>query len=272
MVPPGVRRLAFVVVVLAACSQPPARDEGPAGERVPAPPPAAPHDARGVGAADGGADGAAPAANVAGAAAIEAPAPALAVVDAPMAWSEERARLTLAYRRMHSDPEATDLAIEPRVIVLHYTGGGSAKGTRGYFDQPRIEARRPQLARAGAVNVSAHYVVDRDGTIFRLQPDTRYARHCIGLNHVAIGIENVGDEARWPLTAAQVTANVALVRELARTHRITHVVGHHEVMEMRAHPYFVELDRSYRNRKPDPGPAFLAKVRAAVVDLELAGP
>ena len=206
-------------------------------------------------------------------AAVRAPdaATPLTIVDAPLAWSAERARLTLAYRRAHSDPGATDLAIEPRVIVLHYTGGGSAAATRAYFDHVRIEAARAQLARAGAVNVSAHYLVDRDGTIYRLQPPTRYARHCIGLNHIAIGIENVGDEARFPLTDAQVAADAALVRELARRFPITHLLGHYEVMRFRAHPYYVERDSAYRNDKPDPGPRFMARVRAAVADLHLRG-
>jgi len=122
-------------------------------------------------------------------------APALAIVDAPIAWSDERERLTLEYRRRHSDPDATDLVIAPKVIVLHYTSGGSAKSTRAYFDNTRIEASRKELARGGAVNVSSHFLVDRDGTIYRLQPETRFARHCIGLHHLAIGIANVGDEA-----------------------------------------------------------------------------
>lgn len=194
-----------------------------------------------------------------------------AIVDAPMAWSDERARLTLDYRRRHSDPAATDLTIEPRVIVLHYTGGGSAAATRAYFDQPRIEASRELLAHAGAVNVSSHFLVDRDGTIYRLQPETRYARHCIGLDHIAIGIENVGDEARWPLTDAQVAADAALVRDLARRFPITHVLGHYEVMQFRANPYFVERDPAYRNSKPDPGARFMSRVRAELGDLHLAG-
>ncbi|MGE0868799.1 MAG: peptidoglycan recognition family protein [Kofleriaceae bacterium] len=196
---------------------------------------------------------------------------ALAIIDTPIAWSAERERLTLAYRRAHSDPAAADLTIVPRAIVLHYTAGSSAVATRRYFDRPRIESARAQLARAGAVNVSAHFIVDRDGTIFRLQPETRYARHCIGLNHLAIGIENVGDNARWPLTQAQVAANVALVRELARRFPITHLLGHHEVMRFRSSPYYVELDRSYHNDKPDPGAGFMADVRAGLVDLGLTG-
>src|SRR5438067_719637 len=91
------------------------------------------------------------------------------IVDAPIAWSDERAELTLAYRRAHSDPAARDLDITPRAIVLHFTGGGSAQATRAYFDPPTIEPARKELRRAGAVNVSSHFLVDRDGTIYRLQ-------------------------------------------------------------------------------------------------------
>ena len=205
---------------------------------------------------------------------VDAPpaAPAVAVVDAPMAWSAERERLTLDYRRQHSDEAATDLAIEPHVIVLHYTGGSSAKATRGYFDNPTIEASRKELARAGKVNVSAHFVVDRDGTIYQLQPVTRFARHCIGLNHIAIGIENAGDEAKYPLTEAQVAADAALIRDLASQHKITHLLGHHEVMGMRDSALYVERDPKYKNDKGDPGKAFMAKVRERVADLKLSGP
>jgi N-acetylmuramoyl-L-alanine amidase len=200
-------------------------------------------------------------------------APLVTIVDAPMKWTAERERLTLDYRRQHSDENATDVTIDPRVIVLHYTAGGSAKGTRAYFDNPRIEAARKELARAGAVNVSSHYVVDRDGTIYRLQPETRFARHCIGLNHLAIGIENVGDEKQWPLTDAQVEADAALVRDLvARFPRVTHLLGHHEVMGFRKHAYYVERDPKYVNEKPDPGAKFMARVRERVADLKLSGP
>jgi len=194
------------------------------------------------------------------------------VVDAPIAWSDERARLTLEYRRAHSDPDARDLEIEPRAIILHFTDGGSAAATRAYFDPPRIEAARKDLARAGAVNVSAHFLVDRDGTVYRLQPETRFARHCIGMNHLAIGIENVGDDKKWPLTDAQVAADAALVRELAHRYPITHLLGHFEVMQMRDHPYYVERDATYRNEKDDPGERFMKLVRARVADLKLQGP
>jgi N-acetylmuramoyl-L-alanine amidase len=261
--------LAIALGAVIACS-PPARprDDG-AGRGGPARVAAAgdaapPADAAGI------PDPAADAAAVVDAAGAGAAAPA--IVDAPMAWSAEREQLTLAYRRRHSDPDAADLTIDPRVIVLHYTAGGSAAATRRYFDRVRIEPGRKQLAAAGAVNVSSHFVVDRDGTIYQLQPATRFARHCIGLNHLAIGIENAGDEARFPLTAAQVAADAALVRTLAGRYRITHLLGHHEVMGFRDHPYHVEREPGYRNDKPDPGPRFMALVRARVADLGLQGP
>ena len=199
-------------------------------------------------------------------------APELAIVDWPIDWSDERTRLLLEYRRAHSDPEAKDLTIAPAVIVLHYTSGSSAKGTKRYFDRTLLEEGREQLRGGGAVNVSAHFLVDFDGTIYRLQPETRMARHCIGLNHIAIGVENVGDEEAHPLTDAQIVANAALVRYLAARHRITTLVGHHEARRLEGTPLFVERDPRYRNSKPDPGARFMAAVRARVADLGLAGP
>jgi N-acetylmuramoyl-L-alanine amidase len=183
--------------------------------------------------------------------------------EAPLDFGDERARLTLEYRRAHEGGES--LTIEPRVIVLHHTGGSSWKATWRYFNRPTIEAARDKLARAGRVNVSAHFLVDRDGTIYRLQPETRFARHAVGLNHVAIGVENVGDGRRWPLTAAQVEADARLIRWLEARHRIEHVLGHFEISD--ATPHFKELDPSYRNRKPDPGAAFMRRVRARLADL-----
>ena len=195
-------------------------------------------------------------------------APLATIVDWPIAWPPSRDAAMLAYRRAHSDAQATDTTIVPRMIVLHYTAGGSAKGTKAYFDRPHLEASRAKLREGGDVNVSAHFLVDRDGTIFRLMPETRMARHAIGVNHVAIGVENVGDEAKWPLTDAQVEANVALVRDLVARHpTIELLVGHHEVRALEGTPWFVELDPTYRNKKPDPGARFMAAVRAQLTDL-----
>ncbi|HMG24111.1 MAG TPA: peptidoglycan recognition family protein [Kofleriaceae bacterium] len=195
-----------------------------------------------------------------------------AIVDKPIPFDDERVRLTLAYRRQHVDPDAADITIEPRVIVLHYTAGGTAEGTFQYFSGNHMEAARAALAAAGDVNVSSHFLVDRDGTIYRLMPETRMARHCIGLNHVAIGVENVGDDKKWPLTDAQVEADARLVRYLAARFPITHLVGHSEAARLEGKIYFHERDPKYRNVKPDPGTRFMKLVRARLADLKLKGP
>jgi hypothetical protein len=189
----------------------------------------------------------------------------------PIRFDQERIALTIAYRRAHQDPAAKDVIIQPRMIILHWTGISSFTSTWNYFNRPRAEAERPELAAAGEVNVSAQFLVDRDGTIYSLMPETWMARHCIGLNHVAIGVENVGDGEKFPLTEAQVKADAALVRYLAGKYPITHLIGHMEYRRMEGTPFFLELDPKYRNTKPDPGREFMTRVRELVADLKLEG-
>ena len=195
----------------------------------------------------------------------------LRIKNKPIQFDQERIQLTLAYRRLHQDPAAKDINIQPKMVILHWTGISSFESTWNYFNRTRAEAARAELASAGEVNVSAHFLVDRDGTIYRLVPETWMARHCIGLNHLAIGVENVGDD-KLPLTEAQVKADAALVRYLAGKFPITHLIGHQEYRRMEGHEYFLERDPKYRNTKPDPGMDFMSKVRALVADLKLQGP
>jgi N-acetylmuramoyl-L-alanine amidase len=194
------------------------------------------------------------------------------IVSRPIDFNQERIDLTLAYRRIHQDPQAKDILIQPKMIILHWTGINSLESTWKYFNRTRAEAARPELAAAGEVNVSAHFLVDRNGAIYRLMPERWMARHCIGLNHVAIGIENVGDGEKFPLTDAQVKSNAALVRYLKARYPIDYLIGHLEYRRMEGTPLFVERDPRYRNNKPDPGVSFIAKVRTLVNDLKLQGP
>jgi N-acetylmuramoyl-L-alanine amidase len=195
------------------------------------------------------------------------------ILDRPIRYDAERIALTKLYRERHQgDVPADIVSITPKLIVLHYTAGSSLEGTWNYFNRNKMEQARAKLASAGDLNVSAHFLIDRDGTIVRLMPETSMARHTIGLNHLAIGVENVGDGRKYPLTPAQVEANAWLIRDLAKRFPITHVIGHLESERMRKHPYWRELDPKYGNRKPDPGAAFMTAVRAEIADLGLAGP
>lgn len=196
----------------------------------------------------------------------------LQIKSKPINFDQERIQLTIAYRRAHQDPKADDVIIHPKMIILHWTGNPTFDSAWNYFNRIRAEAGRPELAAAGEVNVSAHFLVDRDGIVYRLLPETWMARHCIGLNHIAIGIENVGDGEKLPLTQAQVEADAALVRYLAGKYPIRYLIGHMEYRRMEDTDLFLERDPKYRNTKPDPGGDFMRQVRARVADLKLKGP
>ncbi len=115
----------------------------------------------------------------------------------------------------------------PRIIVLHWTAIDDLEASFRAFDRETL-AGRPDLDSAGHVNVSIQFLVDRDGTIYRLMPETHMARHVIGLNYSAIGVENVGGAGGVDnLTDAQIKANVRLVRYLAKKYStIQQLIGH----------------------------------------------
>jgi N-acetyl-anhydromuramyl-L-alanine amidase AmpD len=196
----------------------------------------------------------------------------LRIVDKPIPFDKERIQLTLEYIHKHYAPDAPDITITPQAIVLHYTVTPTFDATWNYFSHTRIEAARPELQREGELNVSSQFLVDRDGTIYRLMPETWMARHCIGLNRVAIGVENVGDAEKYPLTDRQVDADAALVRYLAAKYSITYLLGHHEYRRMEKTPLFLELVPGYRTGKSDPGADFMQRVRAKLTDLNLKSP
>lgn len=197
----------------------------------------------------------------------------LTIVDRPIPFPEQREQLGLEYWRAHYGGDPSSTRIVPQAIVLHWTAGGTLESAWQTFAPVMAKDGRPDLAAHGAVNASAHFIVDRDGTVVRLLPEDRMARHCVGLNWSSVGVENVGDDARWPLTDAQVRANAALVRDLvARFPTITWLLGHYEVGKVESTPIFLELEPGYRSRKADPGASFMARVRTEVADLGLKAP
>jgi N-acetyl-anhydromuramyl-L-alanine amidase AmpD len=116
---------------------------------------------------------------------------------------------------------------------------------------------------ASSLNVSSHFLVGRDGTIYRLIPETVMGRHVIGLNHCAIGIENVGGTEETPLTDSQLKANIWLVRYLSKKYKIDYLIGHYEYPLFEGHELWLEKDPGYRTEKTDPGEDFMEKVRNA---------
>lgn len=190
-----------------------------------------------------------------------------AIHDRPISFGKLRRDLTLEYMRRHYDPGAKDITIVPIYIVIHWTALGSLDDSFRFFNRETLHPDRRDILHGGALNVSAHFLVDRDGTIYRLMPETLMARHVIGLNHCAIGIENVGGPSR-PLTNEQVEANAWLVVRLARSYpTIERIMGHHEYLTFRKGPHWRTLDPAYRAyRKIDPGAKFMMQLRERLKD------
>lgn len=156
------------------------------------------------------------------------------VFEKPIKFDEERKQLTLEYLASHYGLEQEEPVITPKMVVLHWTAISDLERSYDAMNPVRLPGSRKGIAEASALNVSAHYLIDRDGTIFRQLPDTVMARHVIGLNHCAIGVENVGS-ADAPLTKAQLKANEALVRHLKRKYPIDYVIGHFEYTAFEDH-------------------------------------
>ena len=193
----------------------------------------------------------------------------LAILERPIRYDEERVQLTIAYIQRHYGLAVRDVRIVPQAIVIHWTGTPSLKAIWNGFNRVLIRGSRRDLARGGPLNVSAHVLVGRDGTVYRLMPEGWMARHCIGLNYDSIGIENVGDGSRHPLTDEQLAANAALIRYLAAKHPIRYLIGHFESRQFEGSPLFRERDPTYRTAKADPGRSFMRRLRARLKDLGL---
>ncbi len=127
------------------------------------------------------------------------------------------------------------------MLVLHYTGmEGGAAALRRLCDP--------------ASKVSAHYLVEEDGRVFRLVPEHRRAWHAgvscwrrhRDVNSRSIGVEIVNPGHAWgyrPFPEAQIAVLIPLCQGIIGRHGIParNVVGHSDVAP---------------NRKEDPGELF----------------
>lgn len=189
------------------------------------------------------------------------------IVDKPIVFNEEREILTLEYLSKRYGLEKSSPEIVPRMIVLHWTVIPTFEKSFDAFNNPSLPNWRPDIKDVSGLNVSSQFMVDRDGTIYRLMPETTMARHVIGLNHCAIGVENVGGDKDQPLTKAQLKSNIWLVRYLADKYAIEYLIGHYEYTLFENHPLWLEKDDGYRTKKTDPGVVFMENVRKSVSDL-----
>ena len=126
---------------------------------------------------------------------------------------------------------------EPSLVVLHYTTNDDAETAIRTLVNPQLE-------------VSAHYLVGRDGRIVQLVDEERRAWHAGAsywggtrdVNSASIGIE-LDNNGYEPFPAPQIEALLALLADLRTRYNIpaANVVGHSDVA---------------LSRKVDPGPWF----------------
>ncbi|MBI2785658.1 MAG: N-acetylmuramoyl-L-alanine amidase [Legionella longbeachae] len=185
----------------------------------------------------------------------------------PIQFNEERIALTRQYQLIHYGINSKSIEIEPKMIVLHWTCIASLKATFRIFNPPTFPQNSPRITELpGNLNVSSHFLVDRDGSIYQLMPENWMARHVIGLNHYAIGIENIGGiDGKDDLTEAQTKSNAFLVCYLKKKYpNIKYVIGHNEYLNFKNTSLWLELDPNYQTDKEDPGPDFVKRVMKLV--------
>ena len=189
------------------------------------------------------------------------------IILKPITWNQERIQLSLDYLKNRHGLSQTAPTIHPKMVVVHWTANNSVKATFNTFNPVKLPGR-PELTKASALNVSSQFVIDRDGTIYQFLPDTIFARHTIGLNYCAIGIENIGSR-QDPLTDAQLKANEELIRYLSKKYPIEYVIGHHEYQRFKNTSWWKETDPKYITGKDDPGDKFMNSLRSHLYELKL---
>jgi N-acetylmuramoyl-L-alanine amidase len=154
------------------------------------------------------------------------------IVQRPIPFGAERRAETAAYARHHYGLGTWRLQ-HPHVIVEHYTASTTFSSA---WDTFASDAPDPELhERPGTC---AHFVVDKDGTIYQLVPLTTICRHTVGLNWTAIGIEHVGtSDASILDNRRQLASSLALTLWLMHRYDIAlpNVIGHSESLTSRYH-------------------------------------
>jgi len=110
---------------------------------------------------------------------IEKPSIETLEVDTVNILSQKKLELTTQYCKEHYGFNSNKLDT-PRIVVVHYTAIDNLDATLNLFKKDLIHSSRDYIKDFSSLNVGIHYVVDKDGSIYHLMPDTIVARHLIG--------------------------------------------------------------------------------------------
>jgi N-acetylmuramoyl-L-alanine amidase len=172
---------------------------------------------------------------------LAAAVPQPTILQRPIPFPAARKRQMAAYAERHYGIDSYRLR-DPKVIVEHYTVTSTFQQTFNTFAPNTPDPELKELP-----GTCAHYVIDRDGTIYQLVPRSIMCRHTVGLNYTAIGIEHVGfSDGEILRNTRQMAASLRLTRWLRCRYGIAtkNVIGHSESLSSPYHKENVERMRN----------------------------
>jgi N-acetylmuramoyl-L-alanine amidase len=155
-----------------------------------------------------------------------------AIVWKPIPFGAQRRAEMVQYAARHYGLHTWRLD-HPKVIVEHYTASNSFSSAWNTFANDAPDSELHELP-----GTCAHFVIDRDGTVYQLVPLNTMCRHTVGLNWTAIGIEHVGtSDASILRNPKQLAASLKLTLWLMHRFDISlpNVIGHNESLTSRYH-------------------------------------
>jgi len=168
-------------------------------------------------------------------------APKPHIVWKPIPYGPTRKAEMAAYAERHYGIHSW--VLHPKVIVEHYTASNSFSAAWNAF-----AANTPDPELHELPGDCAHFIIDRDGTIYQLVHLNVMCRHTVGLNYVAIGIEHVGtSDAEILHDRAQLRSSLELTAWLVDRYHILvrNVIGHNESLSS---PYHRELYKPWAHQ------------------------
>ena len=160
------------------------------------------------------------------------------VVKKLIPFGTRRKNEMAAYSLRHYGRKTWELTA-PKVIVEHYTDSSTFSSAWNTF-----ASNAPHLGELPGT--CAHFIIDKDGTIYQLVDLHIRCRHVVGLNYTAIGIEHVGmSDAEILNRQVQMNASLKLTLWLMDRFgiQLRNVIGHAEALMS---PYHYELYPSWR--------------------------
>jgi N-acetylmuramoyl-L-alanine amidase len=154
------------------------------------------------------------------------------IIVRPIPFGAQRKAEMVAYARRHYGLNTYRL-VNPHVIVIHFSETPSFQSTYNTFAPDVPDTELHELP-----GVCAHFVIDKDGTIYQLVALGIMCRHTVGLNWTAIGIEHVAySDAQVLNDKRQINSSLHLVRFLRCRFRIriADVIGHNESLQSPYH-------------------------------------